>query len=322
MSYEDKVTKYWPEFGQGFKENVTVGDVVQHASGLLYYDPPLLLADVKDPVQLKKQIEKAVHNMNGSRFTGYHAETYGFIIAELVKIVDPKHRDLSTFIKEEINAPLGVEFYLGRSSMNQEQRARIERFNPPSLVRMLLKMIPSMILGWEIPMKAMIMASTNTSHPAFKSFNSVEKTQTTEELEELPMAAMNGFSNARTLATVAAIYANDGLVETEHGDEPVRMLKHETVQSATENLPEEFDVVLQMPVTRTRGGFADFSTGFNLKGATGWAGFGGSFIVFNKKHHIAFGYAMKDGEMGAILGDRASVLFRKAMEIVESTAHR
>jgi len=30
MNYEDKVTKYWPEFGQNGKENITVQDVMRH----------------------------------------------------------------------------------------------------------------------------------------------------------------------------------------------------------------------------------------------------------------------------------------------------
>ena len=28
LSYDEKITTYWPEFGQGNKENVTLGDLV------------------------------------------------------------------------------------------------------------------------------------------------------------------------------------------------------------------------------------------------------------------------------------------------------
>ena len=34
FEYNDKVTKYWPEFGQNGKEEITIADVCQHRAGL------------------------------------------------------------------------------------------------------------------------------------------------------------------------------------------------------------------------------------------------------------------------------------------------
>ena len=34
LSYSDKVSKHWPEFGQKGKDNITVADVMRHEAGL------------------------------------------------------------------------------------------------------------------------------------------------------------------------------------------------------------------------------------------------------------------------------------------------
>lgn len=34
LDFNEKVTKYWPEFGKNYKDHITVADVMQHSSGL------------------------------------------------------------------------------------------------------------------------------------------------------------------------------------------------------------------------------------------------------------------------------------------------
>ena len=36
LSYDEKITTYWPEFGQGNKENVTLGDLVSNVAFYFY----------------------------------------------------------------------------------------------------------------------------------------------------------------------------------------------------------------------------------------------------------------------------------------------
>jgi CubicO group peptidase (beta-lactamase class C family) len=44
---------------------------------------------------------------------GYHAMAIGFYIQELVRRVDPAHRTLGQFFREEVAGPLGLDFYIG-----------------------------------------------------------------------------------------------------------------------------------------------------------------------------------------------------------------
>ena len=41
FKFEDKITKYWPEFGQNGKEELRICDVLRHESGLSYFTEPL-----------------------------------------------------------------------------------------------------------------------------------------------------------------------------------------------------------------------------------------------------------------------------------------
>ena len=38
---------------------------------------------------------------------GYHAITIGIFMDELIKRVDPKHRNISTFLRDEVCQPFG-----------------------------------------------------------------------------------------------------------------------------------------------------------------------------------------------------------------------
>lgn len=43
----------------------------------------------------------------------HHSLTYGWLVGEIIRRVDPKRRTLGQFIKEEITDPFNIEFYIG-----------------------------------------------------------------------------------------------------------------------------------------------------------------------------------------------------------------
>jgi CubicO group peptidase (beta-lactamase class C family) len=46
ISYDAKVSDYWPEFAQAQKDSITVRQLLSHQAGLPAIDPPLTLRDV------------------------------------------------------------------------------------------------------------------------------------------------------------------------------------------------------------------------------------------------------------------------------------
>ena len=45
MKYTEKISSYWPEFGQNGKEDITVADLLRHEAGLAQFDVPLNVED-------------------------------------------------------------------------------------------------------------------------------------------------------------------------------------------------------------------------------------------------------------------------------------
>ncbi|VDN01257.1 unnamed protein product, partial [Onchocerca ochengi] len=57
LQYEDKVTKYWPEFGTYDKENITVQWILEHKAGLIVFDDELTMEQARDHRYISRIIE-------------------------------------------------------------------------------------------------------------------------------------------------------------------------------------------------------------------------------------------------------------------------
>jgi CubicO group peptidase (beta-lactamase class C family) len=111
LDYSALVTEYWPEYGQNGKENTTVADILSHRAGLPY---------VSSPIEQYVNWTAMVHTLEEEQplwipgtAHGYHAITYGWLVGELVRRVDPKKRSFGKFIQDEIATPTQIEFYIG-----------------------------------------------------------------------------------------------------------------------------------------------------------------------------------------------------------------
>ncbi|KAG4277675.1 beta-lactamase [Fusarium proliferatum] len=119
------VSQYWPEFAAHGKENITVEDVLSHRAGIpqMPATSPKELANwdwmVEQAAQLVPIFEPGMHN-------AYHVLIWGWLVGEIVRRTDPKHRPFDVFVKEEICKPLGVsEFHLGVSDQDLDRVATL-----------------------------------------------------------------------------------------------------------------------------------------------------------------------------------------------------
>ena len=101
LDYNEKVHKYWPQFAQNGKENVTLADVLRHESGLAWLDhtfakDDFFLENIKANIPGKVFEEEPPHfpGTGGVQETEtkreYHYVTRGCILNEIVRRVDPK----------------------------------------------------------------------------------------------------------------------------------------------------------------------------------------------------------------------------------------
>ena len=101
LDYDEKVSKYWPEFAQNGKGDIRLSDVLRHESGLsslnyVHKDQDILKENIKMN-SIGRIIEKCdqlfpktINGIDSKR--AYHGITRGFILNEIVRRVDPKNR--------------------------------------------------------------------------------------------------------------------------------------------------------------------------------------------------------------------------------------
>lgn len=110
LDYDAPVTRYWPEFGAAGKDAISVRQLMSHQAGLTGvggFDGEFFL----DWERVTSALEEAPPEWPPGTAHGYHTLTFGHLVGELVRRVDG--RDVGTFVREEINAPLGLELYVG-----------------------------------------------------------------------------------------------------------------------------------------------------------------------------------------------------------------
>ena len=111
FEYDDKVTKYWPEFGQNGKEDIKISDVCQHRAGLANFPEAPSIKDTwteniktNNLGALIEKLEPTYPQLekHGSKCE-YHAFTRGWILNEIIRRIDPKHRTMDEIFREEVN---------------------------------------------------------------------------------------------------------------------------------------------------------------------------------------------------------------------------
>jgi CubicO group peptidase (beta-lactamase class C family) len=113
FDYDERISKYWPEFAQRGKEMITVRQLLSHQAGLHVLDVPPEKNLIADLDRLAVVLARQKPEWKPGTRQAYHAITLGFYESELLRRVDPKHRSVGQFFQEEMAIPLGLDFYIG-----------------------------------------------------------------------------------------------------------------------------------------------------------------------------------------------------------------
>jgi CubicO group peptidase (beta-lactamase class C family) len=108
LAYDEPVATYWPEFGAGGKERVTVRDLLTHRAGLwsvrAVAERP---EDLLDHLAMEEKLAARAVRAPTER-SAYHAITYGWLVAGLARRVTGG-RGLAELVQSEVAGPLGVD---------------------------------------------------------------------------------------------------------------------------------------------------------------------------------------------------------------------
>jgi CubicO group peptidase (beta-lactamase class C family) len=304
FDYDDKVVKYWPEFGQNGKEDITIRTLLAHQAGLCGMDRILRVKTLNDSQKMCDILSKQIPAWHPGDHQGYHAWTIAFYMDQLIRKIDTQGRGLSQFFHQEIAEPLNQPFYIGLpKDIETEKLAKLVPFSNLEFFRNSdpdrKKASLDLIKPWTLKFKALL-------NPRFTmNLNNFNK----YKFQSLPIGSACGFGNARSIASIYNEFVmggkNLGIMEKtlmEFENPPIMPRKWEK------------DLVLDLPVYFSLG-MAKPSKhlvfGTNQK-AFGSFGAGGSGGFCEPERKVAYSYVMN--KMGTeISNDPREVVLRKAV---------
>jgi CubicO group peptidase (beta-lactamase class C family) len=277
FDYDAPVAEYWPEFAQNGKQDITVRQLLGHEAGLVVLDEPITIARLRDLDEVAKLLARQTPAWPPGTRHGYHAMTIGLYMQELIRRVDPDHRTLGRFFRDEIAGPLGLDFHIGLPpNLPADRIAHVLPFTPGRALRSLLSTPWSMLMRvlwpWSLLRKSLLVLA---------DFDGNDRRSL-----EVEVPAGNGVGTARSIARLYSVFAEGG------GELGVGS---ETITKLTQPPPERGrDVVLGVP--------SHYSLGFIRPGpngdfgssprAFGTPGAGGSFGFTDPDARLGYAYVM------------------------------
>ncbi|MCK0097342.1 beta-lactamase family protein [Yoonia sp. F2084L] len=152
LDYDERVAHYWPEFAQSGKQAITVRQLLSHQAGLHAFHAKIDRATIADQHRLAIIMARETPAWPPGTRNAYHFLSLGFYESELLRRVDPAHRSLGQFFRDEIADPLDLEFHIGLPA--DIPNARLAPLTMAGFVKSILAYPPAMILTMLNPWSA------------------------------------------------------------------------------------------------------------------------------------------------------------------------
>lgn len=288
LDFAAPVAHYWPEFAANGKQGVKVSHVMSHSAGLAGWRQPMRTEDLYDWDKAIALLAEQALDWEPGTACGYHGLTQGYLIGEVVRRITG--RSVGTVLREEIAGPLHGDFHIGLP-VSEEPRVA-ELIAPPTGP-------PQEIIATDLQVRV----ATNPG-PEVSEVNS-----RAWRASEIPAAG--GTGNARSVAQLHAILANEGVADGR------RFLSADGCRRALELQIAGRDLILDMPVRYGLG----FALGDGLMPSPNtlyWGGYGGSLAIVDLDARTTFCYVMNRmaGAVADLRGYRLAMVMWEAMGMV------
>jgi CubicO group peptidase (beta-lactamase class C family) len=124
-TYEDRVSKYWPEFGAAGKEAITIAQLLSHQAGLPGFAAPTTLDELLSTDLAAARLAAQAPFWPPGTACGYHGVSLGPITATLFKRIEG--RTIRQFVAEEIALPFNLGVSIGLNLEDFDQAAETVR---------------------------------------------------------------------------------------------------------------------------------------------------------------------------------------------------
>ncbi|MEV4224123.1 serine hydrolase domain-containing protein [Nonomuraea sp. NPDC049725] len=143
FGYDTPIAEIWPEYGANGKEKATIRHALTHTVGTPGVPEDTTGDDLADWDKIVNGLAAAEPWWEPGSKTGYHAQTFGYIIGEVVRRATGKR--ISEVLREKVSGPLGVadELYLAVPESALDRVAPQVQVGDPVDLDMLAQMMPT-----------------------------------------------------------------------------------------------------------------------------------------------------------------------------------
>jgi CubicO group peptidase (beta-lactamase class C family) len=298
LDLDRPVAAYWPEFAQTDKDGITVRMLLNHQAGLPAIRQPLVAGGLYDWEYFTGVLAAETPFWEPGTRQGYHATTFGHLVGEVVRRVSG--RPFEAFFRDEVAAPLGLDFHIGLAEEHEPRVAATIRADPPTPSEPRSRFL-TVMAGDPVSIQALTVKNTGR--------RSAAGDHDSREAHRAVLPSQGGITNARGLASLYAPLANGGggLVDAD-------TLKQMSTVSSAVGVDATLLIGLRIALgfwksSDNRGGPPGARDSMILsEEAFGHPGMGGSLGFADRAAKLSFGYTMNKQGRGSALNERGQAL--------------
>lgn len=296
LNLDTRVVEFWPEFGAGGKEDVTLAHIMSHRAGLCALDSAMATAFDHSSVVAAIEAQQPVTPV-GTR-SAYGPRVFGYVMDEIVRRL-AGGENLGNYWRRVFATPLELDFWIGLPLVEHSRVA--------TMLSARLEEIPSQASD---PFAQAFADPSSLTRRAFSSPRGLGSvaSMNTPAYREASLPAMGGIGSATALARFYSTLADERL------GRGLGFFKPEASKWINTRLVQGLDGVLCKEMAFAAGFMMDplDSTlarksrqllGPSLS-AFGHAGAGGSLAFADPERRIAFAYVMNKMSPGVLPGKR------------------
>ena len=299
LDLDAPVAAYWPEFGCNGKEKIPLRWILSHQGGIPSTTEELPDGTLLDHDAYSAAIARITPRWEPGTRHGYHAMTFGFVIAEIVRRVTG--RSIGTFFRDEVAEPLNLDFWIGMPAQFDERVAVAIAPDPPApgehVLQVWIDTVTPGTIQYDLAQNAgsYYGAGATDTRAAYAAEN--------------PSAG--GIATARSLAKMYAPLSLDGSAGGVRLLQPADLPRLTSVEAAGVDafvlIPTRFSLGYWKAVDNRRAPTGGSSMRLS-ETAFGHPGYGGRIGFADPQARLAFGYINNKLGSSLSIDDRAQAL--------------
>ena len=282
IDYDAPLAALWPAFGAHGKHRVSIAETLAHQAGVPGFVDPINPDLWLDPPACAEAIAALEPMWPPGTASGYHPLTWGYIAGEIAQRAT--ERSLGTILREEICAPLAIDFQIGTP---ESEHARCAEMKKPSRAGEFGEITPPRKAAFFTPWAAPTRGST--------------------QWRKIEIPSANGHGTALAVAQLYELYATGGEIAGK------RILSQEGFDALAKRRWLGDDLVLPFHIDWRTGAIGNSNRMYGPNPeALGHSGMGGSCGFGDPVARVSVGYVM-NRQSHHIMGDPRSLKLIEAL---------